>query len=260
MNEPAVLLEKKNGVATITLNQPKSMNSLVQPVIDGLDDALERIKNDDEVKVVILTGAGRAFCAGGDLNRFTEGFDAISGLDYVDNIHPVMKTLATLKKPTIAAVNGAAVGAGLSLMLLCDMAYLADTAKVGCAFVNMGLIPDCALAYYLPRVVGIQKAKELVFTGRTLSAGEAGQVGLTNGVYPADELLGRVTALAERLAAGPSFTLRLAKRMLGMSLDMDFNNLLTLEAMMQSTCFMTEDSKEAVAAFLEKRKPQFKGR
>lgn len=260
MSYQAILLEKKNGVATITLNQPKTMNSLVQEMIDDLGKAVEEIAADDEVKVVILTGAGKAFCAGGDLNRFTQGFDTVSGLDYVDAIHPIMRALANLKKPTIAAVNGAAAGAGLSLMLLCDMAYLADNAKVSCAFVNMGLIPDCALAYYLPRVVGIQKAKELVFSGRMLTAQEADAYGLTNGVVPADQLMDHVTAFAEKLANGPSFALRLAKRMLGMSLDMDMNNLLTLEAMMQSTCFTTEDSQEAVAAFLEKRKPVFKGK
>ncbi len=259
MSDKAVLIDKEQGVAIVSINQPKTMNSMTQAVIDGLGEAAAELSDDPETKVIILTGEGKAFCAGGDINRFMEGFDAVSALDYVDSVHPVIKAWATMKKPVIAAVNGAAVGAGLSLLALCDMAYMAENAKVGCAFINMGLGPDCGLAYFLPRMVGTKKAMEMIMTGKNYTAQEAEQMGLINGIFSAEELMPEVKAIASRLAKGPSYALRLAKRMVNLGLDMDLNSLMNVEALIQASCLNTEDSAEAVSAFLEKRKPEFKG-
>jgi len=260
MEYKAILVEKREGVAVVTINQPKTMNALTQPVLDDLMAASADISGDDEVKVVVLTGTGRAFCAGGDINRFMEGFTQNSGIDYIDGIHTCIRSWANMKKPVIAAVNGAAAGAGLGIMLLCDISIMSEDAKVSCAFINMGLIPDCGVAYFLPRMIGMQRAKELIFTGKVLKAGDAYQLGLTSKVVPADELMEKTMELAKQLAKGPSYALRMSKRMLGMSLDMPFDDLLRLESMLQADCFMTEDSKEAASAFMEKRPPKFNGR
>ena len=256
----SIVVEKKDGIAVVTLNEPKTLNSLIQSMFDDLAVAAVELDKDDEVKVVVLTGAGKAFCAGGDLNRFKEGFDMVSGVDYVDNIHPFIKNWFDMRKPTIAAVNGAATGAGMSLALLCDMAIASDKAKIGCAFINMALVPDCALAWVLPRVIGVQKAKELIYTGRLVGAEEAEKIGLFNCVVPAESLMDEVMKLAGRLAKGPSYAIRMCKRIINMGLDMDLNNLLSLESVIQTGCLCSEDSSEAVNAFLGKRAPVFKGR
>ena len=165
-----------------------------------------------------------------------------------------------LKKPTIAAVNSPAVGAGLSIVLMCDISIASEQAKFGSAFINMGLIPDLAGAYFLPRAVGPQKAKELLMTGRMVDAKEALEIGLVNRVVSHDHLQDEVFELAKKLAQGPTFAIRNTKRMVNMSLDMDFADLLELESVIQSICFLSEDSKEAVDAFLNKRRPIFKGK
>ena len=260
MDYKAILLEKKDGIATVTINQPKTMNCLVQDVFDELGLVTKELAADGDVKAVILTGAGRAFCAGGDLNRFMEGFDRVSSIDYVDAIRPWCLNWVNLKKPTIAAVNGPAVGAGLSLVLMCDISIVSDQAKLGSAFISMGLIPDLAAAYFLPRTVGPQKAKELLLTGRQVSAQEALEIGMVNRVVPHDQVIAESVSLAKQLANGPSFAIWSTKRMINMSLDMDLKNLLELESLIQGSCFTTDDSKEAVDAFLHKRKPVFKGR
>ena len=255
----AILYEKSSGVATVTINQPKALNCLSQAVTGELSQVTREIAADDEVKAVILTGAGKAFCAGGDLNRFVEGFDQVGAVDYVDALHPWCLEWIRLKKPTIAAVNGAAVGAGLSVALMCDMILASDKAKLGSAFINMALIPDLAAAYFLPRAVGPHKAKELLMTGRTLDSAEALSIGMVNKVVPHEQLLEEAGRLAGQLAAGPSFSIWNTKRMVNMSLDMDLGNLLELESLVQSICFMTHDSGEAVDAFLNKRKAVFTG-
>lgn len=260
MSYSAILYEKKGNIAVITLNQPDSMNSLVQAIYDELYAAAAEIEADDTVKAVIITGAGKAFCAGGDLKRFKEGFDHKSAYEYVEAVHPLCAKLANLTKPTIAAVNGPAVGAGLSVVLMCDLSIAADTAKLGSAYINMALIPDLTAAYFLPRVVGLRKAKELCMTGRSIDAAEALEIGLVNKVVPAGQLMEEALKLAEQLAAKSTFAMRHTKRLLNASPDLDFHSLLTLESYIEDVCFISEDSKEAVQAFLEKRKPVFKGR
>ncbi len=260
MEYTAIKYEKKDGVAVISFNQPKMMNCLIQQAIDEMGAVTKEIAADDEVKAVILTGEGRAFCAGGDLNRFMEGFDKISAVEYVDSIHVWVKDWCNLKKPTIAAINGAAVGAGLSIALMCDIMIASDKAVLGSAFINMGLIPDLTAAYFLPRTVGIHKAKELMFTGRQVKADEALSIGLVNQVVPAESLMDEAMAMASKFAAGPSFAIWNTKRLLNMGLDLDLTNFLEVESFLQGLCFITDDSKEAVDAFLNKRKPVFTGK
>lgn len=260
MEYSAIEYKKENGVATITICRPESMNCLVQAVLDELAAVTKEIAADAEVKAVILTGKGRAFCAGGDLNRFVEGFTPQSAIEYVDLLHPWCMDWINLKKPTIAAVNGAAVGAGMSIALMCDITIASEQAKLGSAFLNMGLIPDLSATYFLPRMVGVHRAKELMLTGRTFGAEEALQMGVVDRVVPQDALLDEARKLAAAFAAGPTYAIASTKRMLNASMDLDLNSLLNLESILQSTCFMTDDSKEAVNAFLEKRKPVFTGK
>lgn len=260
MNTNAVVIERKaNGVAVVTLNQPGSMNALTQPIADGLLDAAVQLHSDDSVKVVVLTGAGKAFCAGGDLGRFQRGFAPEEGVDYVEGVHQFVKAWVNLKKPVIAAINGAAVGAGMSLMLLADVAYATEQAKIGCAFINMALAPDCGLAYFLPRAVGIQRAKELVFSGRNISAQEAKEIGLISGVFAPEVFLDEVLNIAARMANGPTLGYRYGKMLLNNGYDVDFETLLHMEAVVQGRLFQSHDTIEAVGAFSEKRKPIFKG-
>lgn len=260
MSYTSIIYEKKDGIAKVTLNEPEQMNSLVQTMFDDLAAVTREIAADNEVKVAVLTGAGRAFCAGGDIKRFKEGFDNVSGIEYVDSIHPGMLDWVNMKKPTIAMINGAAVGAGMSLSLLCDISIASDKAKLGSAFINMGLIPDVAAAYYLPRAVGVQKAKELLFTGRIVDAQEALSIGLVCQVVPHEQLEEEVMKLAKKLAASATFAIGNTKRIVNMGLDIDLSALLKLEAYMQSACLNTDDAKEAVDAFFNKRPAEFKGR
>jgi len=259
MEYKAIMAEKKDGVAVVTINQPKTMNALTQQVFDELTSAAADLTEDESVKAIVLTGAGRVFCAGGDLNRFQEGFTRNSGVDFMEGVHTCVRAWANMKKPVIAAVNGPAMGAGLSLVLLCDLSVMSADAKVSCAFINMGLIPDCGLAYYLPRIIGLQKARELILTGRKVDAEEAERIGLVTKTAPPGEVMEEAMKLADQLAKGPAYGLRMSKRILGMSLDLSLNDLLHAEAMVQADCYMTDDSKEAVSAFIEKRPPEFKG-
>ena len=256
----AVQWEKQDGVGVITMNQPANMNALTQVMADDLLAVLQQAESDPEVKVIVFTGTGRAFCAGGDISRMREGFDQVSALDYMDRMQTITKVWNSLKKPTIAAVNGAATGAGLSLVLLCDLSVVASNAKLGCAFINMGLAPDFAMAYYLPRMVGPQRAKELIYTGRIFMPDEACAMGLINRVVEPEQLMEEAMTLAKKLAKGATFGMRLAKRMLQISMETDFNTLLNVEGLIQSSAFVTEDSREAVGAFLDKRKPEFHGK
>ncbi len=260
MEYKAILFERQENIAVLTLNQPKSMNALVQDIFDELYHALTTIERDPTVKAVILTGSSKAFCAGGDLNRFQEGFDSNSAYDYVEAVHPLCDKLANLSKPTIAALNGPAVGAGLSLMLMCDLSIAAEPAVVGSAYINMALIPDLASAYFLPRIVGLRKAKELCMTGEPISAAEALELGLVNKVVPDQDLLAESRKLAEKIAAKSAVAMKHTKRILNTSMDLDFHNLLKLESYVEDICFVSHDSKEAVNAFLEKRMPQFEDR
>ncbi|HOB86444.1 MAG TPA: enoyl-CoA hydratase [Bacillota bacterium] len=255
-----LLYEKHGGVALLTMNRPEIMNALEAALARDLVSALREAAADDEIGSIVLTGTGKSFSSGGDLGRLMQGFDLLEGRRWLQEGYAQLMGLLKVRKPVIAAVNGYAVGAGFSLALLCDLIIAADTAKFGMAFIKVGAVPDCGALYFLPRLVGLPKAKELVFTGANIDAAEAYRIGIVNRVVPAAELLPEALRLGQQLADGPAVALALAKEILNASSSLSLEQVMELEIYAQSLCFQTEDHKEGVIAFLEKRKPVFKGR
>lgn len=249
-----------NGIATITLNRPESLNALSLSMAREIDRALEQARTDGDCKVVVISGAGRAFCAGGDVRAFQKGMTALEGWNYVTEVHKVILSMRDLEKPIIAAVNGHAMGAGFNLALAADLIVAARGAKFGQAFVQVGLAVDTGGSYFLPRVVGLAKAKELVLTGCIIDAEEALNMGLINKVVEKENLEKEVVDLATRLAQGPSQALGLAKMLMNYGLNADLETALANEAFAQSILMQTADHREGVAAFLEKRTPKFTGK
>lgn len=253
-------LTQKEGVATIRLNSPETMNALEATLFAELQDATARVAEDETIGAVVLTGSGRAFCAGGDLKRFSEGFTSDEGYRYMKRFAPWVKAFAEMPKPTIAAVNGFAVGAGFCIALHADIILASRDAKFGMAFANVGLIPDLGGLYALPRLIGLNKAKELVFTGRNVSAEEAHELGFVNIVTEPESLYAEAFAFAQKLAAGPRVAHRMAKLLMNASSNLTLDELLAQEALIQAQCIQTEDHKTATAAFFKKEKPVFKGK
>jgi 2-(1,2-epoxy-1,2-dihydrophenyl)acetyl-CoA isomerase len=251
--------EVKNKVAWIRLNMLQKMNALEAGLFGELSCATTMAAQDPEVKCLVLTGTGPAFCAGGDINRFNEGFTLKSGQEYVKSFNPFIREFVNMEKPTIAAVNGYAVGAGFCLAILCDVIYASENAKFGLAFRNVGLLPDLGGMYFLPRLVGLSKAKELTFTGRNIDASEAEKIGIVSKVFRADEFEVAVGQSAEIIASGPTFALKEAKKILNASMQISLEEVLLMESYAQGMCFQTKDVVEGILAFLEKRKAQFKG-
>lgn len=255
-----IIFKKESAIAFIQFNLPQTMNALESKLVEELSDATINIAHDEGVKAVVLTGSGKAFCAGGDLHRLADGFDSLGGYNYLKPFHRWIVEFTNLEKPVIAAVNGHAIGAGFCIALLCDIVFASEQARFSQAFVNVGLVPDLAGMYFLPRLVGITKAKELVFTGKTIDAREACRLGIVNEVFPGEKLIDETMVVAQSLAAGPTVAHRLSKKILSNSINLGLEELLELEAYAQALCFQTDDHKDAVQAFLEKRKPIFQGK
>lgn len=247
------------GILKLTLNQPDSLNALGTAMAEDLIAALQHAQSDKKVKAIIITGSGRAFSAGGDLKFMEKGLGVISAQDYVVKVSKVTQLIFHIGKPVIAAVNGFAVGAGFNLALAADFVTAGSDAKFGQAFLQVGLIPDIGGTYFLPRVVGLQKAKELVFTGKIIDATEAEKLGIAGKVVNSGDLQEEVYKFAAQLAQGPSSTMGLAKSLLNRSIDRDLDDALQDEMYTQSICMQTRDHREGVRAFIEKRKPKFTG-
>ncbi|MDR1490611.1 MAG: enoyl-CoA hydratase/isomerase family protein [Desulfovibrio sp.] len=252
-----ILYRVENRVATITLNVPKKLNALDAVLARELTAAFGQAANDDEVKVVVVTGEGRAFCAGGDVAYFTT-LDLEGSIAFIRDAQALVGAFTKTPKPVIAAVNGFAVGAGLSLALLSDIAISSDKAVYGLAFVNIGLIPDLATLYFLPRAIGLQRAKELAFTGKNIDAAEAYRLGIVNSVVAHDDLEEEVRKMAVFLAGQPGESMKTSKTMLNMSMDMGLDELVEMEALAQGVRMVSADSREGVDAFLNKRRPNFR--
>jgi 2-(1,2-epoxy-1,2-dihydrophenyl)acetyl-CoA isomerase len=255
-------VERSAGVLRLTLNRPERLNALDDELLDALGAAVLVARDDDSVRAVLLTGAGRGFCAGADLAAGTltapdRGTAVRRRLQML--YAPVILGLRELEKPVVAAVNGVAAGAGMSLALAADLRVCGESASFLQAFVRIGLVPDAGSTFFLPRLVGLAKAAELVMLGEQVSAAEALRLGLVNRVVPDAELLDAAGELAERLARGPR-SLGLIKRALNASLGSDLHAQLNHEEDLQALAASSEDALEGVNAFLEKRPADFRGR
>ena len=261
-----LLIDLQERVLTLTLNRPAKLNALSEAMIVDAIAALRRAVLDPEVGAVVVTGAGRGFCAGGDVSAMGGG--GLGGgelgfeqrVDRQNAIHELSELLWDMPKVTIAAVNGAAVGAGLGIALSCDLCFASERARFGTAFAKVGLGGDFGTSWQLARKVGAARAKELFFLGELLGAEQAGALGLVNRVLPEATLLPEVTAIARRIASGPLVSYRYMKQNVNMALHTDFASSLRREAVSHLRCSQTEDHREGVAAFLEKRSPRFSGR
>ncbi|MDD5093175.1 MAG: enoyl-CoA hydratase/isomerase family protein [Dehalococcoidia bacterium] len=261
MNYETVLLQKEDKVATIILNRPEKLNTMSPELMSDLTKAIGEVERDDEVRAVIVTGAGRAFCAGGDVHKLlAPSRDPLKIMGLAHDGAKMVSAMRNLPKPLIAAVNGPAIGGGFNIALACDIIIAAENASFCSAFVLLGLHPDTGGIYFLTRLVGTARACELIFTGKTIGAAEAERIGLVNHVVPADKLETTVRELATRLANGPSMAIGLAKASIYQSLTMDMASVLELEARSVGMTLATEDANAAIDAFLEKRKVVFKGK
>ncbi|HEX2441865.1 MAG TPA: enoyl-CoA hydratase-related protein [Methylomirabilota bacterium] len=264
MTYECLLYEVKDGVATLTLNRPERLNALGGSLRDDLHDAITRSAADSDVRVMVITGAGKGFCAGGDVKAMNEAKEGKRERPLIEKVAPGRdRTLLAMRdapQPIIAAVNGAAAGAGMNLALGCDIRIASTAAKFSQAFVKRGLHPDWGGTYFLPRVIGMARAAELIFTGDVIDAAEALRLGIVSRVVAPEELMPAVTELARRIAAGPPMAIRLAKGSLYANAEQDLKTALERETFAQNICFETEDASEGIRAFVEKRAPNFRGR
>jgi 2-(1,2-epoxy-1,2-dihydrophenyl)acetyl-CoA isomerase len=252
-----------DGVATLTLNRPDRLNALSTPIMEGLLEALPRLAADPAVGVVVLTGAGRAFCAGGDVKRMADEPDERSAPDAVARLRgrmEISRLLHEIPKPTVAMVNGAAAGAGLAMALACDLRFAGESARLVTAFAKVGFSGDFGGSYFLSKLVGTGKARELYFTAEALNASQALALGILNRVMPDAELATATMEFAKKLARGPRIALARMKQNFNAAEDGSLSGLLDLEAQGQVDTGRTEDHKEAARAFVEKREPVFRGR
>jgi 2-(1,2-epoxy-1,2-dihydrophenyl)acetyl-CoA isomerase len=266
MVDTPVLYDKHGSVVTLTLNRPETLNAMHEPMMAEFERHLLGIEADLEVRVVVLTGAGRAFSSGGDQkrDRTMEGqgkfFDGDPGGSLIERLNRCVLRLQRLPKPVIGAINGVAVGAGCNLALATDVRIASDTARFGEVFTRVGLVPDGGGTYFLPRLVGTAKAIELILLAEIIDAQEALRIGLVNWVVPANTLPEETQKLATRLAQGPTLAYGLAKTGLYQGLQMSLEDVLNMEACHQAMAGQSQDRAEGVAAFREKRPPRFIGR
>jgi 2-(1,2-epoxy-1,2-dihydrophenyl)acetyl-CoA isomerase len=251
-----------DAVATITLDRPDAMNSLTAEVKAALLDALRRAAADPEVRAVLLTGSGRAFCAGQDLREHADNLEAGRGLADTVRAHynPIVELITTMAKPVVAAVNGVAAGAGASLAFACDLRVASDKAKFAMAFAGVGLAPDSGASWTLARLVGLGRATELLLLGEPLGAARALELGVVTRVVPAEDVLKTAHELAVRLAAGPTRAFAATKRALAYAATHSLPETLAVEADLQDECVATQDHLDATRAFLVKEPPTFHGR
>ncbi len=269
MDYESAILQKEEGVATITLNRPEALNAWNHRLEEDSEAAIREVSEDREIRVLIITGAGRGFSSGYDVGllaviaegrpiletavgRFILGLPSVASVAF---------QIRNLDIPVIAAVNGPAYGAGFSIAIACDIRIASELARFSQAFIMRGLIPDTGSTYLLPRLVGIGRACELVFTGATIGAEEAERIGIVNRVVPHDELMNAAREMAARIAKMPPITVQRAKRALYQgAAETNLASQIEHEIYVQGLCMQTEDFKEGVRSFLEKREPEFKGR
>lgn len=255
---PVVLTTREAAVLILTLNRPEVLNGLTDEVLDAVAEGCRAAAADDDVRVVVITGAGRGFCSGQDLRAGLDDGVADVSSHLRDHYVPMIRAIRELEKPVIASVNGVAAGAGMSLALACDFRIAAESASFIQAFVRIGLVPDAGSSYFLPRLVGTAKALELTMLGETVDSAEALRIGLVNKVVADDELAHATAEFASRLARGPR-SVGLIKQLISKSLDNDLDSQLEREERAQAEAASSADCAEGVAAFMGKRPAQFTG-
>ena len=252
-----ILFEIKDRIAIITMNRPKAMNALNSATLNDLSKALDEIESNSEIKGVILTGTGKAFVAGADISQMA-GYDTEQAGQYMGSAQKIFNRMEGIAKPFLAAVNGYALGGGCEIAMACDFRYASETAAFGQPEITLGIIPGFGGTQRLPRLVGLGIAKELVYSGRMFKADEALRIGLVNKVCAADKLLDDALEAMKSIVAKPATALSKAKQAMVNGADTDLYKAIELERDLVALCFATEDQKEGMKAFLEKRPAQFK--
>lgn len=262
MDNSHILYEIHNHIALITLNRPEAKNAFSPEMIRLWREYLDEAKEDDNVRVIVVTGRGDTFCSGGDIRDMAEG--RLKSWDMKkflwDGVHRIVLTLEDIDKPVIAAINGAAMGAGMDMAIMCDLRICSDKARLAESYIMMGLVPGDGGAYFLPKLVGVSKALELLFTGELISPEEALKLGIVNRVVPHDRLMSETFRLAEKIAEKPPLAVRMMKRAVYQGQTSTLRAHLDYISSQLSLLSETEDHIEAAKSFLEKRKPVFKGK
>ncbi len=258
-----ILIENEGGVRTITFNRPDVLNAFDEAMLVLLGKAVREAAKDKSVRCVVIAAAGRAFCSGQDLAEVADRYESDEplelGVRLRESYNPIIQKIRTMEKPVIASVNGVAAGAGCSFALACDLRIAGESASFIEAFVNVGLVPDCGSTFTLPRLVGVARAMEMCATGRKVKAEEAERIGLVNRVVADADLNAETAKLASKLAVLPTKAIGLTKRAINAAWSADLDSQLDYEAMLQTTAGQTHDHREGVTAFLQKRRPSFKG-
>ncbi len=260
MTDKHVVLTASGAIGTLTLSRPEKLNAFIDTMREEIAQGLDQLGNNPDVRVVVMTGAGRGFCAGADINylaQLRKNNDTTNFKGLLEAGRRAIKTIRNMDKPVIASINGPAAGGGLCLALACDLRIASDQATFGATFVKIGLHPDWAGGYFLPRLVGTAKALELMLTGEVIDAKEAERIGLVNRVVPYERLAAETEALALKLASRPAAAIREIKKTAHLSLEVSLEEMLNREFDVQLQLFKTSDMAEGVNAFLEKRTPVF---
>ncbi len=267
MDFEQIIYDKSDGIATITLKRPERLNAFTPRMLDEWYAALQDAHTDPEVGAVIVTGAGRGFCTGADVSGgaasslMERDRSLVENRNFLrDSVQRIPRLAGLMEKPYIAAVNGPAAGAGMDMASMCDIRFAAETARFGMTYVRMGLVPGDGGCYFLPRIVGLARALDLIWTGRLFDAQEALAMGYVSAVVPGDQLMEHTREYALKLVRGPAVAIQQAKRLVYRSLDLDMDAALDLAQQAMFICQSSEDSREGPRAFVEKREPEFKGR
>jgi 2-(1,2-epoxy-1,2-dihydrophenyl)acetyl-CoA isomerase len=256
-------LERSDGIAIITLNRPDRSNAFDDGMIAEMHEALKTVEREGEIRCVVLTGSGKNFCAGQDLGALLERYNSPDRVHFRDHLlqsyNQMVVRIRTMAKPFIAAINGAAAGAGLGLACACDLRHAAENAKFRMAFIGIALSPDSATSFLLPRIIGLGRAAEMALTNEPIDAHQAHAYGLVNRIFPPEELLPKTLEFAKELAHAPTKSIGLTKRAFNRSMFADLEGALDYEAYLQEIAGQTQDHREGVRAFLEKRAPAYLG-
>jgi 2-(1,2-epoxy-1,2-dihydrophenyl)acetyl-CoA isomerase len=262
MSNEAVLVERESSVTILTLNRPEQLNALDNGMREGLAEALAMVARERDVRVALITGAGRAFCTGADIDQMTDlklNHHSATFREYLERGHELVRQIRSLHKPVLASVNGPAAGAGMNLALACDLRIASDRASFSQTFVRIGLHPDWGGTFFLPRLVGVGRAMEMFALADPMNADEACRIGLVNAVCAHDRLAEEARALARRLAQAPPLPLALLKQALYERLETELGVMMEHEVYAQMKCFDSEDFREGLRALREKREPNFRG-